>query len=120
MFCGSSAWLRKGKARDLVAAHGSHPDFFSDLNRPGREVEDVVEGVADDLLNLQRVRIDLDHMRDRHREPAVGGHLLAGRQQRTIWCPSQIIEAEPDRDLIPIDWRLPAREPNECLVAPSA
>ena len=50
------------KARDAVAAYRAHPDLPSDLNRHRRKVERVVVGIANELLHLQGVRFDLDHV----------------------------------------------------------
>ena len=51
---------RHRKPRDSVAAHRPYPEFLSELNRNGREVERVVVRITDEILHLQRVRIDLD------------------------------------------------------------
>src|SRR6266853_1908950 len=56
---------RHRKPRDSVAAHRPYPEFLSELNRNGREVERVVVRITDEILHLQRVRIDLDAVRAR-------------------------------------------------------
>src|SRR4029453_9966721 len=51
---------RRGKTRAPIPAYGSDPDLLSDLDRPRRKVERVVERIANHLLDFQRARIDLD------------------------------------------------------------
>src|SRR5437762_2296092 len=54
-------WGRE--ARDPVAADRPYPDLLSDLKGDCAERERLVERVVDDLLELQRVRVDLHDVR---------------------------------------------------------
>src|SRR5438132_1731796 len=49
--------------RDPIAAHRTNPELPPDLDGHGAGAERVTVGVANELLKLQRVRIDLHHVR---------------------------------------------------------
>src|ERR1700716_3122427 len=107
-----------GRAEDLdaIAAYRTEPEFVGDLNGDSSDAEPVDIGVANEFLDLQRGRIDLNNVRCLRRR----GPSLARGKQRAVGGPSEIVEMKADRNTVPLDRRLPARQANERLTAPSA
>jgi len=80
---------RRLEHRDPIAAERSHPDFLADLqcHRARAELRGI--GLPDDLLHLQRIRIDLHDAGHLGRS----GAALAGGQQRAIRRPADVVDA---------------------------
>src|SRR6516162_5057949 len=109
-------WLDERKDRDAIAAYRTEPEFVGDLNGGGSDAEPIDIGVANEFLDPQRGRIDLHNVRClRRRSPS-----LASGKQRAVRGPSEIVETKANRNTVPLNRRLPARQANERLAAPSA
>src|ERR1700682_5917128 len=111
-----STRLDERKDRDAIAAYRTEPELVDDLNGDSTDAEPVDIGVANEFLDLQRGRIDLHYVRCLRRR----GPSLARGKQRAIWGPPEIVQTKANRNTVPLDRRLPARQANERLAAPSA
>src|SRR5437773_4344977 len=107
--------LCRREARDSVTDNRTKPDLLSDLDSNSSEAERITVGVANNLLEFQRVRINLHDVR-RCRS---GGATLARSEKRTVGRPPDVVDAKPDRNDVFLDRRLAARQANERLVSPS-
>src|SRR2546423_497295 len=87
---------------DPVAAHRANPELLPDLDGHRAGAERVAVGVANELLKLQRVRIDPRYVRRLRR----GGSSLAGGEKRAIRRPPQVVNAKPDSNSVFLDRRL--------------
>src|SRR6204780_5366991 len=104
------------KDRDAIAAYRTEPEFVGDLNGDSTDAEPVDIGVANEFLDLQGGRIDLHNVRClRRRRPS-----LTRSKQHAVRSPAEIVETKANRNTVPLDRRLPARQANERLAAPSA
>src|SRR6516225_663335 len=108
--------LDERKNRDAITTYRTEPEFVGDLNGDSSDAEPVDIGMANEFLELQRGRIDLHDVRCLRRR----GSSLAGSKQRAVRGPSEIVEAKANRNAVILDRRLPARQANERLAAPSA
>src|SRR5205085_9409314 len=82
-------------------------------NRPGSK--GIRIRLPDQLLNLERIRIDLHDIRGLSSWSRAS---LPRTEERTIRRPSDIVDAKTDRDGITLRRRLSARQPEERLASP--
>src|SRR5215470_12398323 len=108
--------LDERKDRDPITAYRTEPKFFIDLNGDSSDAEPFDTRLANEFLDLQSSRIDLRHVRRLRRR----GPSLTGSKQRAVRSPAEIVETKANRNTVFLDRRLPARQTNERLVAPSA
>src|SRR5215472_8595043 len=108
--------LHQREDRDAIAAYRTEPEFIGDLNGNNTDAEPVDTSMVNQLLDLQRGWIDLHDVRCLRRR----GPSLAGSKQRAVGGPSQIVDTKANRNTVFLDLRLPARQANERLAAPSA
>src|SRR5215471_4920834 len=108
--------LDERKDRDAITAYRTEPKFLGDLNGDSSDAEPLDTRLANEFLDLQSSRIDLRHVRRlRRRCPS-----LTGSKQHAVRSPPEIVETKANRNTVFLDRRLPARQANERLAAPSA
>src|SRR3954447_15957313 len=95
---------------DAIAAERADPQALADFSGYGAAAERRVVSALQHLRDGKRLRIDLDDIRR--------ALTLPRRQQRSIAGAMQIVDAEPERNLLTVDRRLSPRQPDERLAAP--
>ena len=133
----ASAWCeghgllpRRGwETSDPVAGDAANPYLFPDLNGDGPKDQEVVGGVADDLLGRESLRIDL---RNPGRHPvalALPEALpnrsprppeVTGGKQRLAWAPADVVDMKPDLHRVFLDRCPSTRQANQRLASITA